>query len=98
MASYAKLRDGSWGIRVQGAAAPGETITVTKRSGETKQETVARVLWSGNGVSLCSIERDGGSRRGGYPYRGMGGNYCYYPCPVSGRKCCPQNGPCHDCE
>ena len=24
--------------------------------------------------------------------------YCGYPCPVTGRKCCPSNGPCHDCE
>lgn len=26
------------------------------------------------------------------------GAYCGYPCPVSGRKCCPANGPCHDCQ
>lgn len=26
------------------------------------------------------------------------GHYCGYPCPVTGRKCCPANGPCHDCE
>jgi hypothetical protein len=23
--------------------------------------------------------------------------YCGYPCPVTGRKCCSKNGPCHDC-
>lgn len=23
--------------------------------------------------------------------------YCGYPCPVTGLKCCPENGPCHDC-
>lgn len=26
------------------------------------------------------------------------GHYCGYPCPVTGRKCCPAHGPCHDCE
>ncbi len=26
------------------------------------------------------------------------GEYCGYDCPVTGRKCCPENGPCHDCE
>lgn len=27
-----------------------------------------------------------------------GGEYCYHMCPVGNFKCCPENGPCHDCE
>lgn len=54
-ATYTKLRDGSWGVRVQGPVKAGETITVTKKGGETKRETVAAVLWTGDGVSLCSV-------------------------------------------
>jgi len=55
--TYTKLRDGSWGVRVEGPApAAGLTVTVTKKSGETKAEKIGKVLWTGNGVSLCSIE------------------------------------------
>jgi hypothetical protein len=54
-ATYTKLRDGSWGIRVTGTAKAGDVVTVTKRSGETVNATVGRVVWSGNGVSLCEV-------------------------------------------
>lgn len=27
-----------------------------------------------------------------------GGEYCYHTCPVGGFRCCPENGPCHDCQ
>ena len=51
-ATYTKLNDGSWGLRVScGPVAPYATVTVTKKSGETKVETVGQVLWTGNGVS-----------------------------------------------
>lgn len=57
-ATYTKLRDGSWGIRCDGEAAkagPGNAITVTTKAGQAKSETIARVLWSGEGVSVCTI-------------------------------------------
>lgn len=69
-ATYTKLRDGSWGIRVAGSARAGATITVHKKSGETRSETVARVLWtgkdsrSGETVSLCAIGRESAACRG----------------------------------
>ena len=57
-ATYTKLNSGDWGIRVAGASvAPGATVTVAKKSGETKTETIGAVLWTGNAVSLCSIAR-----------------------------------------
>lgn len=74
-ASYTKLRDGSWGIRVPDAlrATAGSVVSVKKQSGETKDEIVDRVLWSGQGISLCSIRRSasasgGSSRRSGRSY------------------------------
>jgi hypothetical protein len=54
-ATYTKLRDGSWGIRVTGTAKAGDVVTVTKRSGEAVNATVGRVVWTGNGVSLCEV-------------------------------------------
>lgn len=54
MTTYTKLRDGSWGLRGDGLAA-GAKVTVTKKSGESKVETVGKVLWTGNGVSLATI-------------------------------------------
>lgn len=54
-ATYTKLKDGTWGVRVNGTITAGATATVTKKSGETKTEKIGRVLWTGNGVSLCSV-------------------------------------------
>jgi len=54
-ATYTKLRSGDWGIRVQGSVEAGAVLTVTKKSGEAKAETVAKVVWSGNGITLCAI-------------------------------------------
>lgn len=57
-ATYKKLRDESWGIHVtDGAPTKGQTVTVTKKDGSTKTETIKVVLWSGNGVALCAIEQ-----------------------------------------
>lgn len=58
-ATYTKLRSGDWGIRVEGEIHAGNSILVEKKSGETKTETVNRVIWSGNGISLCTIARRG---------------------------------------
>lgn len=61
-ASYTKLKSGEWGIRVQGeTVSEGATVVVKKKDGTTKQETVAKVVWSGGGVSLCAIGGSGSS-------------------------------------
>ena len=59
-ASYTKLKDGSWGVRVPGKATDGQQITVRKKDGSTKPETIKTVLWTGKDrdgaeVSLCSL-------------------------------------------
>lgn len=61
-ATYKQLKNGAWGIRVGGIVLAGETITVTKRDGSSKVETIGRVLWTGDGVSICTIKRSAGSR------------------------------------
>lgn len=86
-ATYTKLKDGTWGLRIVGAITA--TVTVRKKSGEEKQERVGRVLWSGNGITLATIQ---------FSRQSSGGEYCGYACPVTGRICCRANGPCHDCE
>ena len=47
MATYMKLKDGSWGVKVQGSIEAGRCVTVTKKSGE---------IWSGDGISTCAID------------------------------------------
>ena len=60
-ATYTKLRDGSWGIKVPGKAVPGQQVTVETRAGARKQEVVGIVMWtgadrfSGGTASLCTI-------------------------------------------
>lgn len=63
-ATYTKLKDGSWGIRVTGdKPVKGDRITVTKKSGESKTETIRAILWSGDGVTLCAVEQTSAPRK-----------------------------------
>jgi len=65
MTTFTKLRDGNWGIRVEGEAAPapGARVTVTKRNGRSSTVTVATVLPAVNGVTVCTIEQAAPRRR-----------------------------------
>lgn len=60
-ATYTKLKDGSWGVRVSGKASRGAALDVTKKDGSRKSEKVRKVLWTGKDektgaiISLCSI-------------------------------------------
>lgn len=53
--TYAKLKNGNWGVRSTEAIREGQTITVRKKSGDTKSETVDRIVWSGDGVWLAAV-------------------------------------------
>ena len=64
-ATYTKLKDDSWGIRVPAQLNPkaGTPVQVTKASGEVKSEIIDRVLWTGKAkdgqeVSLCTIRHE----------------------------------------
>ena len=75
-ASYTKLKDGDWGVRIEGTLDKGTRteITVTKRSGETKTEKVV-VLWSGKGISLAKIITKSTRSSGSSGYSRSGRNY-----------------------
>jgi hypothetical protein len=64
-------------------------VVVTKKSGESKAERIGKVLWTGNGLSICTIESDRATSSNGHA------------APRRGRACsctadCCRNG-CH-CE
>jgi hypothetical protein len=93
MATWTKLKTGDWGLRLSlDEAVEGRTVTVRKKSGETQQKTVGRVLWRGADAALATVAS------GGHSSYARDDAYCYYRCPVGGFICSPKNGPCHDCE
>jgi hypothetical protein len=53
-ATPAKLRNGSWGARVQGAVAKGDAVTITAKSGKSWTATVDAVVWTDGQVSLVA--------------------------------------------
>ncbi len=55
-ATYQKLKSGEWGIRVQGTAKAGDSVSVRTKAGVVKAEIVKAVVWSGDGVTLCAVE------------------------------------------
>lgn len=98
-ATPTKLRDGSWGATVKSTSIKtGDTVQITTRGGKSWTARVSRVVWSGNGISICataSLDRPARSSRSSSNYSDV---YCGYPCPVTGVRCCEANGqPCHDC-
>lgn len=109
-ATYTKLQDGSWGVRVPGSVqvVAGMRVTVAKKDGTTKPEIISRVVWSGKGrdgaaVHLCAIEQQGQRVYDPQKFNGYGrakGGY---------RKACVSGGNCssigngtscggHDCD
>jgi hypothetical protein len=78
-ATWARLRDGAWGLRVQGEARTGDTVRAVRASGASALVRVGRIVWSGEGVTLCTAgdevrepraeapRRRGGSRRAAPP-------------------------------
>lgn len=88
--TYAKLRDGSWGIRSAGPLNPLQgPIEVLKKSGEKKRENLERRIWVGSdGAELWSISRSPSrpamSSASRDDHRG-----CLWPsedCPTCGRE------------
>jgi hypothetical protein len=106
IATPTKLRSGAWGARVQGSVAVGDRIQIRTKAGKTWTATVKKVVWSGDGIAIVATEDKPSSgyvpairdARGYVTERGHYEGYCGYPCPVTGLRCCPKNGPCHDCE
>jgi len=57
--TYSKLRSGNWGIRTTDRVAVGDTVTVEKRDGSRKVETIAQIVWKGDGVTLAAVAPKG---------------------------------------
>jgi len=86
-ASYTKLRDGSWGLRIQGSAQKGQSVIVTKKSGETKTEIVGKILWSmENGITLVAIAQSGNSHSRSSDGRRRAGS-CGCDCEECSERC-----------
>src|SRR5262245_52056409 len=59
-ATFTKLNDGRWGLRVAGHPQAGEALIVTKKDGSQSEIIVGRILWAGqdrdgNDAALTTI-------------------------------------------
>lgn len=94
-ATPAKLRDGSWGARIQGTVSVGDTVTITAKSGKSWSARVTSVVWSGQGVTLAataSMDRPTTTVRS---YSGRRGGGCHTDGNCSS-LCSPETCPCGD--
>jgi len=56
--TFTKLRNGDWGLRGPEAALhAAQWVTVSLRAGGTSRKQVGRVVWSGDGVAVATIQR-----------------------------------------
>jgi len=92
-ATYTKLRSGEWGVKLQGEfqnAAQYPGVLVTKKDGTTKTERITKVVYCGQGITLCAIEQR--SRR---PSASRYEDNCHTDGNCS--SCCdPKTCPCGD--
>lgn len=58
MATFTKLRSGDWGVRAPAGTRKGDILDVRRRDGSISTVEVERVLWTGDGIALCSIYDD----------------------------------------
>ncbi len=66
-ATFAKLNDGSWGIRGKDLA-EGRIVVVERKDTTTVRKTVGAVLWRGqDGMTLARIAEEGASEQGRRP-------------------------------
>ncbi len=102
MASFTKS-NGTW--KVIGLASEMHTgqMEVFKKDGTVKITRISRVskpfvakFGDHKGDKVCFGDIDHHKPAATYPGTDME-IYCGYPCPVTNRKCCAANGPCHDC-
>lgn len=55
-ATFTKLKDNSWGLRIKGSLPDiGSTVEVVRANGSRSQQCVGAVVWSGDGVHLVRI-------------------------------------------
>ena len=55
-ATFAKLRDGTWGIKGhESQIQAGKHVPIAKRDGTMTLEQVGRVVWTGGGQAIATI-------------------------------------------
>lgn len=79
--TWAKLKDGSWGIRSTSALRVGSSVVVARKDGTKSNVTVGKEVWSGSGVWLYSLKKAGTSQTHKNPDRQLEcpecGDYVY---------------------
>lgn len=61
-ASYTKLKDGSWGVRLTSTRPvpyPGMPVTVVTKAGTRKRETLSQILTSNKGITTATLRPHG---------------------------------------
>ena len=86
-ATYAKLSNGSWGVRIVGKVPLGGAIRVAKKDGTTKVEYVTKLVWTKDDISLCEIAPSAS------PVRSASKCRCGQMCPRCGSE--PLNAKLH---
>lgn len=62
-----KLKNGDWGARVNSDSVQvGDIVRITTRAGKSWEAEVLKVIWSGNGISICATQSLGGGGSAGY--------------------------------
>jgi hypothetical protein len=62
-ATFKKLRDGSWGLLVNsGRVRPGDKVLAITKAGKRSYKFVGKIVWSGNGVAITTINKAGAQR------------------------------------
>lgn len=60
-----KLKSGDWGARVASAnVRAGDIVRIITRAGKSWDAEVVKVVWSGNGASICATRSIGGGSAG----------------------------------
>ncbi len=95
-ATFKKLKDGNWGLRVTGGVpAEGQAVVVSKSDGSRPTKIVAKVLWKGDdGTCLCSIAPDAPKPAQGSAAPARKGRSNWRPCGYPG--CNPSY--CDECD
>lgn len=59
-ATFKKLRDGSWGLLVNSQrVSPGDKVLTITKAGKRSYKFVGKIVWAGNGVTICTINEEG---------------------------------------
>ena len=91
-ATWSRLRDGGWGLRVTGPVGSGSRVTARRADGTTSVEVVGRVIWRGDGVTLATVQAPARPSGGGGYARSRSRRWA--PCGYPG--CSPSY--CDECD